>query len=291
MTGTAADNDQDFVLQSADNNVPNRYFGPSLLDRTHQISFGGYVDVPCWIPHWADLPFRQPVGEPRWMFLTPAWEPAKFSAPTSPGMEPSSDPLPGTHFGQFDRGINASSINALINNYNTNVASQATPRGQGPDHQRPDDSGAIASLGGVAQPICQRAPANQVEFQLAARPDLRLAWRHTFAERFTIEPSVGIFNLFNFANFNLPPNTMSGILTGSPGAINGTTPGTGTCNPNDPMACGNNAFRVGNGTGVYAVGAPRQVEWGVRSLSEMCSCRLAGHQFALVAFFFGRWTC
>ena len=45
--GTAADNDQDFVLQSADNNVPNRYFGPALLDRTNQVSFGGYVDVPA----------------------------------------------------------------------------------------------------------------------------------------------------------------------------------------------------------------------------------------------------
>ncbi|MDP9160894.1 MAG: carboxypeptidase regulatory-like domain-containing protein, partial [Acidobacteriota bacterium] len=46
LTGTPADNDQDFVLQAADNNNPGRYFGPSLLDRTHQLSFGGYVDVP-----------------------------------------------------------------------------------------------------------------------------------------------------------------------------------------------------------------------------------------------------
>ncbi len=47
LTGTPADNDQDFVLQAADNNNPGRYFGPSLLDRTHQLSFGGYVDVPA----------------------------------------------------------------------------------------------------------------------------------------------------------------------------------------------------------------------------------------------------
>ena len=30
-------------------------------------------------------------------------------------------------------------------------------------------------------------------------------------ERFTIEPSVGIYNLFNFANFNLPPTIMIGV--------------------------------------------------------------------------------
>ena len=63
LTGTPTDNDQDFVLQAADNNNPGRYSGPSLLDRTHQLSFGGYVDVPAWIPHWADLPLLQPIGE------------------------------------------------------------------------------------------------------------------------------------------------------------------------------------------------------------------------------------
>lgn len=56
-----------------------------------------------------------------------------------------------------------------------------------------------------------------------------------------------------FANFNLPPATMSSLLTGTPGALNGTTP-----------ADNNAGFRVGHGTGVYAVGAPRQIEWGMR---------------------------
>ena len=32
-------------IQAIDNNRANRYFGPSLLDRTHQISFGGYTDL------------------------------------------------------------------------------------------------------------------------------------------------------------------------------------------------------------------------------------------------------
>jgi len=110
----------------------------------------------------------------------------------------------------------------------------------------------LQALGGVAQPIAT-APGNQVDFTWLKALDLRVAWRHTFRERFTVEPSVGVFNLFNFANFNLPPTTMSGILTGSPGALNGTTP-----------ADNNAGFRVGNGTGVYAVGAPRQIEWGMR---------------------------
>jgi len=36
------------------------------------------------------------------------------------------------------------------------------------------------------------------------------------------------------------------------GAINGTG------------RAGQDTFRVGNGTGVYSLGAPRQLEWGLR---------------------------
>jgi hypothetical protein len=72
-------------------------------------------------------------------------------------------------------------------------------------------------------------------------------------ERFTIEPSVGFFNLFNFANFNLPPTTMNSLLSGAgSGSINGTT------------RADQEAFRVGNGTGVYSLGSQRQIEFGTR---------------------------
>jgi len=251
VAGTAGDNDQDFVLQSADNNVPNRFFGPALLDRTHQISFGGYADVPAGFRIGLTTHFGSPqssaldipnsglgAGE---IFRT------DFTGDGTTG-----DPVPGTHFGQFDRGINASNINQVINNYNSKVAGQATPAGQVLVSNGLMTLSQLQALGGVA-PTLATAPANQVNFSWLRALDLKVAWKHTFRERFTIEPSVGFFNLFNFANFNLPPTTMSGILTGSPGAINGTTP-----------ADNNAGFRVGNGTGVYAVGAPRQIEWGMR---------------------------
>jgi hypothetical protein len=63
-TGTTGDNDQDFVLQSPDNNVPNRYFGPSLLDRTHQISFGGYADLPMKFRVGLVSHFYSPLSSP-----------------------------------------------------------------------------------------------------------------------------------------------------------------------------------------------------------------------------------
>jgi hypothetical protein len=39
--------DQDAAPGALDNTAPNRYFGPSVLDRTHQISFAGYADLPA----------------------------------------------------------------------------------------------------------------------------------------------------------------------------------------------------------------------------------------------------
>ena len=68
----------------------------------------------------------------------------------------------------------------------------------------------------------------------------------------SIEPSASIFNLFNFANFNIPGNVLSGILTGSPGSVNGTTYADA------------NSVRIGVGTGVFSLGAPRTVEFGLK---------------------------
>ncbi|TLY29450.1 MAG: hypothetical protein E6K56_08405, partial [Ignavibacteria bacterium] len=44
--GTPLSADQDLGVFALDNAKPNRYFGPSVLDRTHQLSFGGYADLP-----------------------------------------------------------------------------------------------------------------------------------------------------------------------------------------------------------------------------------------------------
>src|SRR5271157_1461847 len=38
--------DQDYGVNALDNANPNRYFGPSVLDRAHQLSFGGCADLP-----------------------------------------------------------------------------------------------------------------------------------------------------------------------------------------------------------------------------------------------------
>jgi hypothetical protein len=160
------------------------------------------------------------------------------------------DPLPGTHFGQFDRGVNASGLGNLISNYNTTFGNQPTPAGQLLVSNNVLSTGDLQLLGLVA-PVLNAPPSNQANFTWLKSFDLNLGWKFTFKERFTVEPSIAAFNVFNFGNYNLPPNTMSGLLSGGVGAINGTP-------TNDQT------FRVGNGTGVYALGASRQIEWGMK---------------------------
>jgi len=74
---------------------------------------------------------------------------------------------------------------------------------------------------------------------------LRLAWTHAIKEGLTIEPNIAMYNLFNFANFDLPGNTLNGLLLGSAGTVNGTT-------------------YADHNVGVFALGAPRQIEFGLR---------------------------
>lgn len=249
VNGTAGDNDQDFVLQAPDNNNPNRYFGQSLLDRTHQLSFGGYADLPLkfrlgLISHFYS-PLSSPLVAPNTGLGAGEIFRTDFTGDGTVG-----DLMPGTHFGQFDRGTDASSINGFISSYNSKYGNQPTPAGQVLVANNLMTLAQLQALGGVA-PTIPTAPGNQVNFTWLRAFDLNLGWRYT-KERFTIEPTVYFYNLFNFANFGLPPNTMSGLLTGSPGAINGTGKSD------------NEAFRIGNGTGVYALGSARQVEWGLK---------------------------
>lgn len=73
-------------------------------------------------------------------------------------------------------------------------------------------------------------------------------------KRLTIEPSISFYNLFNFANFNSTGNVLSGVLTGTPGSINGTS----------PSFADTNSVRIGAGTGVFNLGAPRTIEFGLK---------------------------
>ena len=247
---TAASGDQDFIIPALDNQNVNRYFGPSTLDRTHQLSFGGFVSFRGgfqWgvIAHF-DSPFPNTLTVPN--TGTGAGEIFRTDF-TGSGV--TQDPLPGTKVGSFDRGINASNINAVITNYNNVYAGQPTPAGNVLIANGLMTAADLSALGGVA-PTVPLAPPGQVNMSWLRTFDSTFTYNLKIKERFTISPSVSAFNIFNFVNFDLPTSEMSGLLTGQAGSINGTNYAAHFAN------------RVGAGTGVYTLGSPRQVEFGLK---------------------------
>jgi hypothetical protein len=244
-------NDQDFVLAAADNDNPLKYMGPSLLDRTHQLSFGGTFEVPYGFRFGIMAHFYSPLSSPAIVGDTGTG--GQIFQTDFTGSGAWSDPLPGTKNGAFMRTFGVSGLNAAINNYNATVANQATPAGQVLISNNLFTLAQLQEIGAVA-PTLTPAPANQMVFPWLKAFDFKLSWRYRIGEHLTIEPGVGIYNVFNFANSNLPPGTMTGWLNEGSSSINSVVAGSTSAQ----------TFRVGAGTGVFALGAPRTTEFGLR---------------------------
>jgi len=249
-SATVGNNDQDFVIGAIDNRNPLGFMGPSLLDRTHQLSFGGVADLPgsfraSIVSHfYSGLPISLQVPNT-------GSGPGEIFRTDFTGDGTVADLLPGTDVGAFNRQVGVSGLGALIQNYNNTIANQPTPAGQVLVQNGLFTVAQLQALGGVA-PTITPPPTGEVGVGGLRAFDLKFSWDHKFRERFEIEPSAGIYNLFNFTNYDLPPNVLTGLLTGSPGSVNGTTQADRITN------------RVGLGTGVFALGAPRAIEFGLR---------------------------
>ena len=263
---SAAASDEDVGPPALDNANPNRYFGPSVLDRTHQLSLGGFADLPGGFQVSILSHFWSPLSTSLVVPNTYLGAGEIFRTDFT-GDGTVQDPIPGTEVGSFGRGVNASNINRVLTNYNNIVALNLTPAGQllvqnglfTPAQLGVGDALcynkannlSVHSLCAIAPPV-PLAPPDQVNLSWLRALDLKVAWSYSILEKVSIQPSVGFYNLFNFANFDLPGTALNGLLTGAAGQINGTPPAA------------HNVDRVGVGTGVYSLGAPRQLEFGLR---------------------------
>jgi hypothetical protein len=151
------------------------------------------------------------------------------------------------------RQIGPAGLTRDITNYNTSIAGLPTPAGQALINAGLATLADLQAINAVAQPIGV-PPSGNVGLGWLRDFDTTFSWvGHAWHERLTIIPSVSIFNTFNLANFDSAGNILNPQLNGGPGSINGTGPLTGP-----------RPDRIGAGTGVFAFGAPRTIEWGLK---------------------------
>jgi carboxypeptidase family protein len=257
--------DQDFVNLPLDNDEPLRFTGPNALDRTHQFSFGGTFNLPLFtrlslighfyspLPDNISLPELTSGGE---IYATD-WLGSGYGS-----AQPSGMPVPGTNLGEFQRGVTVHNLQNLINNYNSTFAGSLTPAGNQLVSNGVMSMAEMTAMGWVMPSLANVAPG-AVGFPWLKSFDLKAAWPIKVTERFTIEPSASIFNLFNFSNSFLPGNLPGGTSgTLGPGGPNGTLNASsiGGVTPGANLV----PFRASFQSGTYALGAPRQFEFGLR---------------------------
>ena len=253
--------DQDLLPLAADFNHPTTFFGSGSEDRHNQFSVGSVLDLPHGIrmgvianvatplPQTLFIPASGGVGGE--IFRSDVTGDGSFGGQSQTGAGSYGDILPGTNIGSFGRAVQASSLNTTIQSYNTNFGDRLTPAGQ-----------ALVNAGLLSNSQLLQLGANSPNIATAPPGNANLAWLKTFdvsltrpfhiGDRFVVEPSISAFNILNFANFDGPGNRLSGVLNGTVGSVNGTS-------LTDRLA-----NRIGPGSGVFSLGAPRQIEFGVK---------------------------
>lgn len=252
--------DQDFVNNAIDQANPSAFFGPTSFDRTHQFSFGTIITLPASVQMSFIGHFNSPLpttlqlenqGRPGEIFNTDVTGDGTF------GGNGTGDVVPGTNIGSYGRSISANGLQSVINQYNATQAGTLTPAGQALVSAGLFTQAQLTSLGAVKDTLGPVQPGTLYANDWLRAFDLRFSVPIPIKERVRIEPSVGIYNVFNFGNFAISPDTrVSGILSANGG--NGTvyTSSTG----------GNSldSIRAGLGSGVFSLGAPRQLEYGLK---------------------------
>jgi hypothetical protein len=153
------------------------------------------------------------------------------------------------HPGSFMRSVSPQHLASAIANFNSTVAGTLTPAGQALVTAGLFTQAQLVTLGAVV-PTIQAPPANNAGNGFYKDVDTIFSWPFKLREKLTVLPSVSFFNIFNFVNYG-----SLGGLTGGDGSINGTSSGVNAAT---------NTYRIGRGSGVFAVGAPRETEFGLR---------------------------
>jgi hypothetical protein len=252
---------QDLLPLAADFNHPTAFFGSASEDRKNQFSLGSVLDLPRGVrlglvaqvasplPQTLFLPASG--GVPGEIFRTDVTGDGAFGGQSQTGASAYGDILPGTNIGSFGRAVTDSKLSTVIQNFNTTFADQLTPAGAALVNAGLLSRSQLLQLGAHA-PTIASPPPGSVGLAWMKTLDVTLARPFRMGDRVVVEPSLSAFNVLNFANFDGPGNRLAGVLNGSIGSVNGTSATDRITN------------RIAPGSGLFTLGAPRQIQFGIR---------------------------
>ena len=253
--------DQDLLPLAADFNHPIAFFGSASQDRKNQFSLGSILDLPRGIRLGLVAQVASPLpqtlyipasgGVPGEIFRSDVTGDGSFGGQSQTGDSSYGDVLPGTNIGAFGRAIKDTTLNQIIQKFNTNFSDQVTPAGQALINAGLLSRTQLVQLG-ADRPTIAAPPPGSVGLGWMKTLDVTLGRPFRMGDHFVVEPSVSAFNVLNLANFDGPGNKLSGILNGTIGSVNGTSAADRITN------------RIGPGSGLFTLGAPRQIQFGIR---------------------------
>jgi Carboxypeptidase regulatory-like domain len=241
--------------------APSSFKGPSPLDRRHQVSFGlvmasrwggrlsllgRYASPAALLPSLL-VKTGNPQATPGEIFRS------DFTGDGTPG-----DLFPVKNPGPFDATSPGDLVSAIAT-YNGTQAGVLTPAGTALVNANLFTRSQLVSLRGTT-PYLVVPPMGQFSNPWFKSLDAAISWPLKVRERFTVEPTARVLNVFNFRNFQ----PVSGQLTYYfPGPGQPSTGGAGSAN-GTPAGNARDILRVGPGSTVYNYGAPRQMEFGLK---------------------------
>ena len=267
--------DIDFINNAIDYNNPAKFMGPNGLDRTHQLSAGVIMEMPAgvranFIAHWySALP--QTIT-----YAAPGNAEDIFQFDTLGDGQTTLAPVPGSNVGSFGRDIKAGNLNQFLQTLSDKFGNQLTPAGQAlvtAGLFTPDQLTALCAVtpsldtASGCGPKFTLAPQGNVGNDAFFTFDARLGWSIKPVrawERFRIEPQAAFYNLFNRQNHNAPGALLSGTLDGATNSVNGTTKFDAPTCATTQVGCTGRTSLTGLGSGVFAIGAPRSMEFGIK---------------------------
>ena len=258
VLGQTSSADQNFTPGSWDNNHPTQNMGPGGLDRRQQYSYGGNFTWAGGLKTSIIGHYYTPLSTNLYLDSGGNTAGEIFQSDVT-GDGTVQDILPGQKPGAFMRGVTPHNLANVIANYNSTSSGKTTPAGQALISANLFTPAQLTALGALTRTIAPPVPQNVGNgalktFDFVLGRPIKIA---KLGEKFSFDPTVSFFNLFNFANYQeVTGNLNSAVQSGS---ANGTD---GSFSADDPY--NRNSLRAGNGSGVFGQGVSRVIEYGLK---------------------------